>query len=274
MPPSRTATSVGRRIRDARERMGLTQAELGTHLGKTATAVSDWEGGQRSPALDDLVDIAAVLQISMSDLLPVQAPRVVARAQAALLAIEDLADVVDRVLDRFEGADVATTVPRAPTSNPAEAAGFARRRSGQRKAPVDIERVLETCGCLYAEEKMPPELQGFVVLAETTPVVVTNARDPMVRRRFTAAHEVGQVLLRHHDSFHVDFDQGEGSPPNYNWRHERAANDFAASLLMPDELVRHEVENHVRSTVGSVAKKFEVSSQAMAIRLATLGLAI
>lgn len=274
MPSSPTVSSVGRRLRQARERLGLTQADLANLLGKTATAISYWEGGQRSPGLDDLIDLASVLQLNPADLLPAQSPRVVARAEAASLAVADLADAVDRILDHYEGHSYETAVPAAPTSNPAEAAGFARRKAQQRTAPIDIRKVLHECGCEYTVEDLPDSLQGFVVVAGSTPIIAVNQGDGEPRRRFTAAHELGHVLLGHHDTFHVDLNLNEGAPPNYNWRHERAANDFAASLLMPEELVRAETETNVKPTVTKLAKRFNVSHQAMAIRLASLGIHI
>lgn len=265
------SSSVGRRLREARERLGWTQAELAQRLGRTPTAISYWEGGQRSPGLDDLIDLAEALQVSPADLLQ-RSPRVVARSQAALLNIQDLAEAVDRALEHPRSLFDLPEVPRAPTSNPAEAAGFARRLAGQPAPPVDVLAVLHACGCEYIEMTLPEGLQGFVVSSDATPVVVVNQQDSLGRRRFTAAHELGHVLLAHHDTFHVDLNSGEGSPPGYNWRHERAANDFAASLLMPEEFVRSAVENAVVPTVPELAGQFEVSSQAMSIRLAVLSI--
>jgi transcriptional regulator with XRE-family HTH domain len=266
--------SVGSHLRKAREHLGLTQAELAVLVGRTPTAISYWEGGQRSPGLDDLLDLAAALQVEPASLLPARPAKVLARAQAAELAVEDLAEAVDRVVDTFDAKTLPASPPQAPTTNPAEAAGFARRRAKQTTAPVDVRAVLAVCGCHYAEVSLPESLQGFVATTDGGPVVVVRDEDPPTRRRFTAAHELGHVLLRHHDTFHVDLHASEGSPPNFNWRHERAANDFAASLLMPEELVRERVENAVRSTTAGLAKAFGVSTQAMAIRLSALGMSI
>lgn len=266
--------SVGSRLRRAREQLGLTQAELAGLVGRTPTAISYWEGGQRTPGLDDLLDLAEALQVEPSALLPARPAKVLARAQAAELAIEDLADAVDRVVDAYEAKASAARPPRAPTTNPAEAAGFARRLAKQLEAPVDVHAVLTACGCHHADVELPESLQGFVATTASGPVVVVRKKDPPTRRRFTAAHELGHVLLRHHDTFHVDLHASEGSPPNYNWRHERAANDFAASLLMPEELVREHVENAVRATVPNLARSFGVSPQAMAIRLTALAISI
>lgn len=264
--------SVGNRLRQAREQLGLTQAELAGLVGRTPTAISYWEGGQRTPGLDDLLELASALQVEPAALLPARPAKVLARAQAAQLAVEDLADAVDRVVDTFDAKTSPDPPPRAPTTNPAEAAGFARRRAKQSSAPVDVHAVLTACGCHYAEVALPESLQGFVATTAGGPVIVARKADPPTRRRFTAAHELGHVLLRHHDTFHVDLHASEGSPPNYNWRHERAANDFAASLLMPEELVREHVENVVRVTIPGLAKAFGVSTQAMAIRLSALGM--
>ncbi len=111
-------------------------------------------------------------------------------------------------------------------------------------------------------------------MADARPIVVVNQGDSQGRRRFTAAHELGHILLNHHDTFHVDLDSNEGSPPNYNWRFERSANDFAAALLMPEELVRRSVENRVQSDLKGLAREFDVSLQAMSIRLAGLSIQI
>jgi IrrE N-terminal-like domain len=45
--------------------------------------------------------------------------------------------------------------------------------------------------------------------------------------------------------------QEDGDPPNYNWRHERAANEFAAALLMPPTLV-HDASRHPLRSEGSL----------------------
>ncbi|HEY0871735.1 MAG TPA: ImmA/IrrE family metallo-endopeptidase, partial [Acidothermaceae bacterium] len=77
------------------------------------------------------------------------------------------------------------------------------------------------------------------------------------------------------ESFHVDFG-GELSPaatgehPDYNWRNERAANDFAANLLMPAAVVRTEFTK--TADVNELADLFDVSPAAMGFRLTNLRL--
>lgn len=52
---------IGKRIRDLREKEGLTQADLSKYLGYTATAISLIEAGERKVKIDDLEVIAKVL---------------------------------------------------------------------------------------------------------------------------------------------------------------------------------------------------------------------
>jgi Zn-dependent peptidase ImmA (M78 family) len=87
------------------------------------------------------------------------------------------------------------------------------------------------------------DLAGFLFLATSVGVVFVNADDPVYRKRFSAAHELGHLLL-HQDALHsgrwiedkpgtireVDDDQSR--------QHEREANRFAADLLMPAYLCR------------------------------------
>jgi Zn-dependent peptidase ImmA (M78 family)/transcriptional regulator with XRE-family HTH domain len=269
---SPSAARVGRRIRAERERSGLTQAAVAAALGKTPTAVSYWESGQRSPGLDDLAQLARLLGVPVTALLPSQPPKVLARAHAAEVAISELSAVVDRLVDRYEGAAPFDGRAFTPATNPAELADIVRLEAGQTRPPIDVRTVISTCNVRFSEEEMPTALSGLVVVVDDTPAIAVRRQDPPRRRRFTAAHELGHVLLVHHDTFHVDLTAAEGVPPNYNWRHERAANDFAAAVLMPAALLRDDVSTTVPVTTRALADRYDVSEQAMSIRLTALGI--
>lgn len=53
----------GKIIRDARERMGITQEDLAKAIGVQKSTVSLWESGQRSPLGDNLTKLASFLKI-------------------------------------------------------------------------------------------------------------------------------------------------------------------------------------------------------------------
>ena len=108
--------------------------------------------------------------------------------------------------------------------------------------------------------------------------VYANATDPAVRKRFTIAHELGHLALHLTDG-DVEFIDNADSfrtpvGPDAEWtpqrRREWEANQFAAALLMPEPLIR-ELWSQIRDVEG-MAKWFQVSRDAMGIRLDTLRL--
>ena len=111
--------------------------------------------------------------------------------------------------------------------------------------------------------------------------IFINEKKPFTRKHFTVAHEIGHYFL------HSDIIQSEeiivdrnnyldGSQMLYRLdgaersRIETEANNFAASLIMPEMLVRR-AWNTVES-VEECAKIFRVSVVAMSIRLERLRL--
>ena len=55
---------LGQRLRQARERRGFTQEEVGQIIGKTHTAISFYEAGKRNPTPAELAVVAKMLAVS------------------------------------------------------------------------------------------------------------------------------------------------------------------------------------------------------------------
>lgn len=88
-------------------------------------------------------------------------------------------------------------------------------------------------------------------------LLFVNRDDDEVKRRFTVAHELGHIEMKHRCKYFVEVDK-EGTPLRIDWRGpraisrpnvvdgpdletarlERSANNFAAELLMPERAVR------------------------------------
>ena len=64
------AAEVGRRIRRARARAGVSQEALAARIGCGRPTVCRWERGRRLPALGALVRVAAALGVAPAALLP------------------------------------------------------------------------------------------------------------------------------------------------------------------------------------------------------------
>ncbi|MEZ5709323.1 MAG: ImmA/IrrE family metallo-endopeptidase [Blastomonas sp.] len=136
--------------------------------------------------------------------------------------------------------------------------------------PVPIDRIIADIGLPFSYEAMDDNISGYIERTDGTYRIVVNAEHPEVRQRFTAAHELGHYI------YHRDL-LGEGvgdnrayrtdgtNRPNANIRpiHERQANSFAANILMP----RHRLIDVASERTEALAARFNVSKQAMAIRL-------
>ena len=67
--PGKNASPVGRQIRAARQRAGLSQERLAEHLHVTRQAISNWESGKSLPDLETLKTLAEVLSVPIEQLI-------------------------------------------------------------------------------------------------------------------------------------------------------------------------------------------------------------
>ncbi|MBU9358787.1 ImmA/IrrE family metallo-endopeptidase [Burkholderia multivorans] len=118
---------------------------------------------------------------------------------------------------------------------------------------------------------MNPEMGGLAGCYyedNGVPTIEYNGNDPLVRQRFTIAHEVGHHALRHGPRFRdstESFSLGNYDPV------EAAANKFAAELLMPAAVVNAMIRAHDITNLEQLAAIFNTSSVAMKYRLKNLG---
>ena len=114
-------------------------------------------------------------------------------------------------------------------------------------------------------------------------VIGVNSAHPPVRRRFTIAHELGHRALHPGRELILDV------PVRVNLRdktssmasdlEEIEANAFAATLLMPEQMVRDQLSQlrpaqrrEPDATAAALARIFKVSTPALNFRLINLGL--
>ncbi len=118
-------------------------------------------------------------------------------------------------------------------------------------------------------------LSGALVIRGGQAVIVYNSSDPLVRRRFTVAHELGHYVLHTAPDIDAVLFRDDRSSKGTSVK-EIQANAFAAALLMPEHLVRERISGPIPSIhnddIDLWARRFKVSSQAMAYRLMDLGL--
>lgn len=149
--------------------------------------------------------------------------------------------------------------------------------------PVSLGAVAGSLGLAIEEKPLEEEFSGFLAVNEKT--IVINLNHALVRRRFTAAHEIGHYVLhrkKNPDSpVFIDraiyYRRENDTNSAINYRMEMEANAFAAGLLMPSVLLEKYLGEHTHLNLGkaadikSLADEFYVSRPAMEFRLRNLG---
>lgn len=148
--------------------------------------------------------------------------------------------------------------------------------------PVAVQKVARYCNAriVRVSGEGDDDLSGFLYRESGQAVIGVNKDHAPVRQRFTIAHEVGHLLLHEHDQVHVDrafrVRLRSGVSSEGTDRDEMEANRFAAELLMPIQLLRKDVQGREFDLANddelrSLARRYRVSTQALAIRLNALG---
>ncbi len=265
-----TSVWISKRIRDAREQRGWTQAELAEVLGRTQTSVSYWEAAKRKPGLDDVMDLATALKQEVDYFLPPASVRqpvaAVLRAELERLGSEELAEAIEGVLGDCDPGEMPKQRVRVGARQPAHAANELLEAAGVQSPPVPVEKLISACGVLVHRKELPDALSGMLVEMNEGALIAINDRHVPTRQRFS--HELGHHLLGHTERFHLSL--SDGAQPAQDYRLERAANEFAADLLMPRKLLAE--ANAAERSTAELASQFEVSEIAMGYRLLNLGL--
>lgn len=144
-------------------------------------------------------------------------------------------------------------------------------------APVDVYRIIKNERISLSFEEMEDDHSGLLLVENGLAAIAVNSTHHPHRQRFSAAHELGHYILhsKGRDRLFVDkayrrsLVSSSGTDTD-----EIEANRFAAALLMPDNLVKQYAGNGPITDldISKLALKFEVSEQAMTLRLVNLNL--
>ena len=151
--------------------------------------------------------------------------------------------------------------------------------------PVPVEKIAEKLGVKISYEPFDgkEEVSGVLIKEAERSVIGINASHAKTRQRFTIAHEMGHLVLKHRGDIFVDktvrINRDSKSALAID-KNEIEANGFAAALLMPRDHIVREVQKRLDSKAGKkdyflvdhLASTFQVSTQAMEYRLNNLGI--
>jgi len=154
------------------------------------------------------------------------------------------------------------------------------RDSKIERPPVPVEQIARARGAVIRRGRVEPKVSGFLYrnTARGHAVIGVNSAQHLNRQRFTIAHELGHLLLHSGDAVHVDAVKHRDDVSEKGTDIEEVeSNLFAAELLMPPQFLKQDLDRLRTITlldeekVAKLAHLYQVSSQAMAVRLAHLG---
>ncbi|MFD8354645.1 helix-turn-helix domain-containing protein [Streptomyces coelicoflavus] len=245
------------RLAQARSLLGMTKRRLADELGVTPAAVSQYEMGTHRPRPDLLPRLAEILEVPLAYFLSgrpharldpsaahsrsLRSTRSYQRAKAIAFteqvweltyALEKRVRLPVVDLPGFAGGEVlsGTELP----SDPAAAARALRIAWDLGAGPIThLIRRLEAHGIVVITPQRDEDLRSVGAFSTSRlprPLIVLtpNRTDDVYRHRFSAAHELGHLVLH-----------GDASPGDI--AQEREADTFAAEFLTPHESILSEL---------------------------------
>jgi transcriptional regulator with XRE-family HTH domain/Zn-dependent peptidase ImmA (M78 family) len=269
-------TSIGQRVREARLAARLSQEELGRRIGLDRTMIAKIEAGTRRIDAVELVRLGSCLDLPLSHFL-YERPAVLSRRDVLL---EEEATEAGRESFRLEAAltgwlrDVRqmqtlgvlgtrpiVTCQRRVDSDAAarEAAAWLRGRFDSGSDPIpSLMAVCERAGLFVAVVDLPGD-GASVIDGDLAVAVVSRFGDPG-RRRATAAHELGHVVLG--DEYSSDLGVHASRADR-----EAVIDAFAAEFLLPAAVITAARQTFSRDALVRIAATYR-TSWSLAVRQA------
>jgi Zn-dependent peptidase ImmA (M78 family)/DNA-binding XRE family transcriptional regulator len=292
---------LGRRIAEARKARGKTQEEVADFLGCSRPTYIAIEKGDRAAKSDEISKLAPFLGRNVHELVRPTDPvvdlqphlRAVAEKmkgpdeEALKAAVDEFQRLAEdyRDLERLLNAPLRSNYPsEVALSSRIDAAELAesvalqeRQRLGVGDQPVIYLRsTLEwDVGLRIFWWDLPAAVAGmYAYTAELGGCILVNRKHPYRRRRLSMLHAYGHLIVERFKPG-IDSLTWTGRKP----AGERFAESFGLCFLMPASSVRQRFHDIVTTTgdfqgadLCRLSHFYEVSAEAMALRLEQLGL--
>ncbi|WP_119697594.1 helix-turn-helix domain-containing protein [Microbacterium halotolerans] len=283
-----TSAELGARIRDARDRRGLNQSELGARVQMDRTVVNKIEAGIRKVSALELSQFAEALGVRMASFFTDPVPAIVSHRSSQGTDVVD--SQIDALLDQLvvdvelvqdlgglDRRDAPDALMEMPTSY-AEAESMAQRARkivdlDNDTHANDLQRLFEAAGLLVFSRDLGTDTAdaGTVLLRDGTGVSIVNSTQKVGRRRLAAAHEFGHFLVA--DEYSIDW----RVTGNDLQQTEALLDRFARAFLLPEKGLRAVWESRMsaddlRAAAVVTASTFRVDMATLARRLTELDL--
>jgi len=140
-----------------------------------------------------------------------------------------------------------------------------------KNVPVKVGALATDLGLKVVLATLPMNISGLIQPEDGDGFVIKiNRFESKERQRFTIAHEISHYLL-HRDRINAGIIDSVLYRSKLSSRIEAEANRLAADIVMPRQAVSAEMANFAKDLgddeISDLAEKFQVSKQAMAIRV-------
>ena len=288
---------LGGRLKAARTLKRLTQEAAATALGVARTTIVAIEAGKRAVGADELRALAELYDCPESELLDQERPELQMEVDFRMSAQSDLASdevevaaklnrlaasaiqletLVGQRPQKLDLPDVSISKTGSIEQQAEDAALALRTRLGIGLGPIqDLTALMEfELGLRVFERPLPSKVSGAVAFdAAVGGFVLLNSLHPLYRRRLTAGHEIGHLLVR---KLGLSILFAEDEPVD---REERFFDLFGIALLTPASAVRKKADELQRMFGGFSVRQllmmavfFNVSIEAMTRRMVRLGI--
>lgn len=279
-----SAQNISQRIKSARIMCGLSMNELCSKLGNAVSkqAISKYESGQMTPSAAVLSAMADAMGVGLDFFCRSTCVEVKSvnyrkksslgkKSQMRILAIccdriERYKELESLVLDNVAFTNPIEDIVVSMNTDMEDVALALRKQWWVGKAVLpNIADLFEDKGIkvLFVNEETDFDGMTIMLKGDAAPVIVVNESMPTERVRFTLMHELGHSLIRFADDV----------PEN---ERERFCHRFASIMLLPKELMLHDLGMHRRhislQELFALKKTYGASVAAIMMRARDLGI--
>lgn len=258
---------------------GWSLQELADNISVNLTkqALSKYEQDAMKPTAEVLIALAKALDVkpdyflreSKLELEPVEFRK---KAKLSGKQIDSIKEKIKEFLERYLEVEQLLNI-KIRFSNPVKNFRISEVEDVENAALKLIEKwhlgfdpipnvieMLEDNGIRVIEMDAPNEFDGLSTFVSDIPVVVVNKNYTVERKRFTALHELGHLLLNIEEAADK----------------ERICHAFAGALLLPDDslerLIGSKRNNIAPGELVSIKEQFGISVQAIMMRAQLKGI--
>ncbi|WP_290582574.1 XRE family transcriptional regulator [Aeromicrobium sp.] len=273
------------RLRQARQLAMLTKKEVAERSDVSPAAIGQYEAGIVAPRLDTVERLARALDVPIEFFSPgrplqrlessethfesLRATTAKQRSRATAFAeqVWELSHALEAHV-RFPDVDLPEDLaeigrgegPQAAARSLRAAWGLGSQPVGHLVAHLEARGII--CCLAPPTEDGTPRIDAYSTLSFRRPLIVltSDRADDVLRHRFSAAHELGHLVLH-------------GAAPSGDLRLEREADAFAAEFLTPETTLLEELKPRLDfAHLYLLSERWGVAVKSLVFRSHELGL--